>query len=541
MTVASVSIYIVLLLISVLSFVESFAPSFVRLAPNIRRGIRPSTTTTSTSTTTTTTSFQTTLQAEKSVAQEWADEQKKEYLQDKTRPRKYLVIGGGWAGWGAAKTLCESCSTAGIESDVILMDALYDPTGQSPYLSQSGKPVEAGTRGFWKDYPNINALCEQLNIREEDVFTPFTNSSFYSPDGLEATAPVFSEMKLKDLVGVGENFLSSWMMDKNQVLPQLPSPLGQVLATFPLFERIPLVDRASMVGLLVATIDCLGSDDESVREQYDRMTAHELFIRFQLSKRLVDDFIRPTLLVGLFKPPEELSALVVMELLYYYALAHQDSFDVRWIKNGTVADSLILPLSQMLEKDYGLTVLGGCRVGEISLEKSYNDKLSVQTLKYTRDGKEYEIGNIDGVVLALGCKGMQSVVNASPDLARLPVFSKAASLKGIDVISTRIWFDRVVPTRTPANVFSRFEQLRGSGGTFFMLDQLQEGNLDALWGENNDDQQQDQEPQSRGSVVAADFYNAGALMSMRDEDIIKILTDELLPSAVPKFKGEICM
>jgi hypothetical protein len=37
----------------------------------------------------------------------------------------------------------------------------------------------------------------------------------------------------------------------------------------------------------------------------------------------VDDFIRPTLLVGLFKPPEELSAAVAMELLYYYALAHQ--------------------------------------------------------------------------------------------------------------------------------------------------------------------------------------------------------------------------
>ena len=33
---------------------------------------------------------------------------------------------------------------------------------------------------------------------------------------------------------------------------------GQVLATFPLFERIPLSDRASMVGLLLATIDCLG-------------------------------------------------------------------------------------------------------------------------------------------------------------------------------------------------------------------------------------------------------------------------------------------
>ena len=69
---------------------------------------------------------------------------------------------------------------------------------------------------------------------------------------------------------------------------------------------------------------CLGCNQ--VQRQYDRMTAHDLFIRFGLSDRLVRDFVKPTLLVGLFKPPEELSALVVMELLYYYALAHQVRF-----------------------------------------------------------------------------------------------------------------------------------------------------------------------------------------------------------------------
>lgn len=35
------------------------------------------------------------------------------------------------------------------------------------------------------------------------------------------------------------------------------------------------------------------------------MTAHELFLRCGLSRRLVDDFLKPTLLVGLFKPPED--------------------------------------------------------------------------------------------------------------------------------------------------------------------------------------------------------------------------------------------
>ncbi len=152
------------------------------------------------------------------------------------------------------------------------------------YLNQ----VEAGTRGFWKDYPNINKMCAELGLAENDVFTSFTNSSFYSPDGLEATAPVFSE-------GVfPQNNLPLLGMLSGQKFPQLPSPLGQVLATFPLFERIPLADRASMVGLLVATIDCLGND-ESVQRKYDRMTAHDLFIRFGLSERLVEDFIKPTL------------------------------------------------------------------------------------------------------------------------------------------------------------------------------------------------------------------------------------------------------
>eukprot|EP00746_Dinoflagellata_sp_MGD_P003762 gnl/MRDRNA2_/MRDRNA2_107294_c0_seq1.p1 gnl/MRDRNA2_/MRDRNA2_107294_c0~~gnl/MRDRNA2_/MRDRNA2_107294_c0_seq1.p1 ORF type:complete len:677 (-),score=135.39 gnl/MRDRNA2_/MRDRNA2_107294_c0_seq1:324-2204(-) len=444
-----------------------------------------------------------------------ADEAAAPQGEGEKKKKKFLVIGGGWGGWGAAKALCES----GVDAEVTLLDALPDPTGATPYQSKTGKPVEAGTRGFWKDYPNINKLCAELGISEYDVFTPFTNSSFYSPDGLEATAPVFSEAKLPKLP---ENipFLSQF---SEQSFPQLPSPLGQVVATSQLFERIPLQDRASMLGLLIATVDCLGGD-EKVQEQYDRMTAHELFLRFGLSKRLVDDFVRPTLLVGLFKPPEELSALVVMELLYYYALAHQDSFDVRWIRSGTVSDSLIAPLAEKLQKEHGLHVMGGSRVGQISLSND-GSKLTASKIEYsTMSGETKSIEDVDGVVLALGCKGMEAVVRSSPDLAKLPEFSMAASLKGIDVISTRIWLDRVVPTRTPANVFSRFKELRGAGGTFFMLDQLQE-NDETLWG--------GEKPQ--GSVVACDFYNAGALLSLTDDEIVRILMEYLLPSAVSRF------
>jgi uncharacterized protein with NAD-binding domain and iron-sulfur cluster len=104
---------------------------------------------------------------------------------EQSRASHVVVVGGGWAGWGAAKALGE----AGVR--VTLLDGMADPTGSTPLTTATGKPFEAGTRGFWKDYPNINALTAELGLR--DVFTDFTTSAFWSPDGLEATAPVFGD------------------------------------------------------------------------------------------------------------------------------------------------------------------------------------------------------------------------------------------------------------------------------------------------------------------------------------------------------------
>lgn len=57
-----------------------------------------------------------------------------------------------------------------------------------------------------------------------------------------------------------------------------------------------------------------------------------------------------------------------------------------------------------------------------------------------------------------------------------------------------------------------------------MLDQLQPDKL-ALWGGG----------QPQGSVLACDFYNSGAVATLSDEDIVKLLMEKLLPSAVPEF------
>lgn len=47
---------------------------------------------------------------------------------------------------------------------------------------------------------------------------------------------------------------------------------------------------------------------------------------------MYDDFLKPTCLIGLFAPPEELSAAVVLSTFWFYALAHQASFDVCWVR-----------------------------------------------------------------------------------------------------------------------------------------------------------------------------------------------------------------
>ena len=58
-----------------------------------------------------------------------------------------------------------------------------------------------------------------------------------------------------------------------------------------------------------------------------------------------------------------------------------------------------------------------------------------------------------------------------------------------------------------------------------MLDQLQKNHEVELWG--------GEEP--KGSVLACDFYNGGAVACLSDEDVVKLLTEELLPSAIPAF------
>ena len=407
-------------------------------------------------------------------------------------PSHVVVVGAGWAGWGAAKSLCE----AGVR--VTLIDGINDPTGSTPLSTPSGKPFEAGTRGFWKDYPNINALTKELRLGNR--FTEFTTSAFWSPNGLEAKAPVFGDG------------------------PQLPSPLGQAFATINNFKRLPVADRLSIAGLLVAMLDLNRND--AVYQQYDGIDALTLFKQLKISDRMIDEFLRPILLVGLFKPPEELSAAVTMELLYYYALAHQDSFDVRWIRRKSIAEQLLAPLSQRLRHQHHLEVVGGTLATRLNVSRNGTMVTSVET-RSVATGRSAVINDVDAVVLAVGAKGMGALMANSPECAALsPELMRAGNLGAIDVVSVRLWLDRRVKVADPANVLSRFQALQGSGATFFMLDQLQPETERELWGADP----------VQGSVVASDFYNATAIAELSDQAVVDCLMQELLPMVQSDFR-----
>ena len=74
---------------------------------------------------------------------------------------------------------------AGVE--VTVLDAASNPGGLSGgFRTERGRSVEAGIKGFWYQYRNIDALVRELGI--PNPFTPWTRSSFWSPAGLQVCA-----------------------------------------------------------------------------------------------------------------------------------------------------------------------------------------------------------------------------------------------------------------------------------------------------------------------------------------------------------------
>ena len=81
-------------------------------------------------------------------------------------------------------------------------------------------------------------------------------------------------------------------------------------------RRVSLPDQLTMFNMLYPVIDYDSTPETYLR--YDKMTARELFGQFGISEALYNDFLKPLLLVGLFAPPEEISAAAMIGTMYFY-------------------------------------------------------------------------------------------------------------------------------------------------------------------------------------------------------------------------------
>ncbi|AHJ28617.1 FAD-dependent oxidoreductase [Nodularia spumigena CS-584] len=384
--------------------------------------------------------------------------------------KRVVVVGAGWAGLGATYHLAKQ------GYDVTLLEAGSYPGGLvAGWKTTAGKSVEAGIHGFWYPYRNIFSLINELKL---NPFTTWTRSAQYSPAGLEVESPIFQD------------------------LPRLPAPLGTFLYTQ--FQRLPLIDRLSALPLLYSVIDFDNSHEAWRR--YDFVTARELFKDFGVSARLYKEAFEPMLLVGLFAPGEQCSAAATLGMLYFFILAHQADFDVVWCR-GTVGEKIFRPWVEKIAQA-GAKVLPQRRVTDLIVDSQNRAKGVV-----CGD----EVFDADAVIFAVGVTGMKKIVANSPSLQSREEFRNLSNLGAIDVLATRLWFDRKIDIPRPSNACFGFDAT--TGWTFFDLNALH-----------------DEYKNEPGTVIEADFYHANQFLNMSDADIITKVKN-YLTTCVPAFGG----
>ncbi|MDF5729763.1 MAG: FAD-dependent oxidoreductase [Rhizonema sp. PD38] len=390
-------------------------------------------------------------------------------MSEASQGKRVVVVGAGWAGLGATYHLAKQ------GYNVTLLEAGSYPGGLvAGWKTAAGRSVEAGVHGFWYPYKNIFSLINELGI---SPFTTWTRSSQYSPVGLEVESPIFQD------------------------LPRLPTPLGTFLYTQ--FKRLPLVDRLSALPLLYTLIDFDNSD--AAWRRYDCVTARELFKDFGVSARLYRESFEAMLLVGLFAPGEQCSAAATLGMLYFFILAHQPDFDVVWCR-GTVGEKIFRPWMERIEKA-GARVLANRRVTDLIV-----DNYPQVTGVVCGD----EVFDTDAVIFAVGITGMKKMISSSPNLQSREEFRNLSNLGAIDVLATRLWFDRKINIPRPSNACFGFDPT--TGWTFFDLNSLHDEYYD--------------EP---GTVVEADFYHANQFLPLEDEEIVSIV-QRYLTSCVPAVR-----
>ncbi|KAL9189919.1 hypothetical protein ACHAXT_009594 [Thalassiosira profunda] len=400
---------------------------------------------------------------------------------DEPDKERIVIVGGGWGGLSTAHALATSDQASQLE--ITLVDAAPRVGGlvRDGYKTINGtRAAEAGQHGFWDNYHNIFQFLEELPTIESigDVLTGYAEQGQYSPRGLEAVWPVYREMQ-----------------------PQLPTGLAQAFYTK--FTNLSPLDRASAFPLVLAFSEF--DDSAEAWSKYDNISFRDLCMKLGVSKRCYDEAFEPMILTGLFAPGAECSAAAALGMAYFFVLKSQNSFDVRWCK-GNIGELIMDPWVSYLEEQ-GVTFATSTQVRGFELDEDENAITGLHCVK-TSDGKEEVIAlGADKIVLAVGGAALNSIVRNSPELSRFAEFRKFANLRGLGVLATRLYFDRVLDTPYSANACWGFDD--GVGMTYFDITKLH--SLDG----------------AEGSVIEVDYYHAASLLVMSDEAIVDKVKKDL--------------
>jgi uncharacterized protein with NAD-binding domain and iron-sulfur cluster len=127
-----------------------------------------------------------------------------------------------------------------------------------------------------------------------------------------------------------------------------------------------------------------------------------------------------------------------------------------------------------------------------------------------------EVFDADAVIFAVGITGMKKIISNSPSLQSRAEFRNLYNLGAIDVLATRIWFDRKIDIPRPSNACFGFDTT--TGWTFFDLNAIH-----------------DEYKNEPGTVIEADFYHANQFLNWSDQEIISTV-QRYLTTCIPEFR-----
>lgn len=438
------------------------------------------------------------------------------------KPKKVVVIGGGWAGFSAADALSriqEGDVEAAPSFDIEILDASPRGPGglaagwRTPKLD---RPVEAGLHGFWREYKNTFAAIERIGLDLDDVLTPFTPSILVSQSGRVALSPVLGEGydETKKTAGDTKKGLDPSSLVTSRLAELLPPPLDlALLSEFEGGNPLKTVDRLSGIGALGAWADFEQEDPKSW-ERYDKISAENLFKSIAgVTPVLYNELVSPLLHVLPMTPGYDCSAAAALSCLHVFALQTRGAFDVRWCR-GSITDKIFNPWSEQLQEKGNVSIRGGAKVTSIIDLTDDNTENGASGPKFRvclNDGDESI--DADSIVFAIGGTSLKRLVPACPPLAKLPQAQGWDKFRGVTCVAVRLFFEKEprelkeAMKDSPAVVcgpnIGAIPELSETGFCIYDLERLQDSN-DVI------------------SAFEVDYFRADSLTQLTDDEVVRI-------------------